>query len=246
MKTALALLAAVCFLPRTASAQAWRSYFKASSSSKATASACPAVAPQVIGGTQGYADTIQGTECFVSIDPENTLSMIYRDYAFFSDGMMMVFNSYGPQEGPTMTSARQYYFFPRTGLPQLKMDAKAGTVAVIMTNGGRATFNPATAQIAALDRGDVTVSPSLARSARGGVEITHYRGLLLDAGFRLGELPSGLPNGQSTFYTAAGQTCTVTNSEIFVYKGYDNSFKFDDAALSAFLKKRCPALTVGF
>ncbi len=246
MKSLLALIAVVPLLTTAASAQAWRSYFKASSPSKAAAAACPAVAPQVIGGTQGYADTVQGAECFVSIDPENTMSMVYRDYAFFSDGMMMVFNSYGPQEGPTMTSAREYYFFPRSGLPLLKMDAKAGTVAVIMADGGRATFTAPTAQIAALDRGDVTVSPSLARSARGGVEITHYRGLLLDAGFRLGELPSGLPNGQSTFYTAAGQTCTVTNSEIFAYSGYDNSFKFNDAALSAFLKKRCPALPVGF
>ena len=246
MKTALALLAAACLLPRPASAQAWRSYFKSSSSIKAAPPACPAVAPQVIGATQGYADTVQGTECFVSIDPTDTMSMVYRDYAFFSDGMMLVFNSYGPQEGPTMTSAREYYFFPRAGLPRLEMNAKAGAVAVLMADGGRAEFAPPTAQISALDRGDVTVSPSLARSARGGVEITHYRGLLLDAGFRLGELPSGLPNGQSTFYTAAGQTCTVTNSEIFVYKGYDNSFKFNDAALSAFLKKRCPALTVGF
>jgi hypothetical protein len=115
-----------------------------------------------------------------------------------------------------------------------------------MADGGRATFDPATAQIAKFDRGDVTVSPSLDRSAQGGVEISGYQGLILDAGFRLGELPSGQPNARSIFRNAQGQTCTVTNSEIFDESNGDSVFKFDDAALSKFLKTRCPALDVGF
>ncbi len=227
-------------------AKAWRSYFHSPLPSRGAASPCPSVAPIVVGGTQGYSDAVTDNLCFVSIDPADAVSMIYRDYTFFSDGMMLVFNSYGAQEGPTMTSGREYYFFPRARLPRLEMNAKAGAVSVIMADGGRATFTPATAQIASLDRGNVTVSPNMERSARGGVEISHYRGLLLDAGFHLGQLPSSSPNGQSTFRSAKGQTCTVTNSEIFVYKGFDSSFKFDDAGLSAFLKKRCPGLPVGF
>jgi len=244
MKRALALLVVVLGLSTAASAQAWRSYFKTTSAAKA-APACEVLAPVVVGGTQGYADALSG-KCFVSIHPTATTNMVYRDYALFDEGLLMVFSSYGEGEGPDMTSAREFFFFPRTHALHLEMNAAAKTISVVMADGGRATFDPATAQISGLDRGSVTVSPRIDRSERGGVEISGYQGLLLDAGFRLGELPSGLPNGQSTFRSAQGQLCTVTNSEIFVYKDRDRALKYDDPGLSAFLKTRCPALHVGF
>ena len=40
-------------------------------------------------------------------------------------------------------------------------------------------------------------------------------GLMLDAGFRQGESPSGRPNADSTFRDARGHLCTVKNREIF-------------------------------
>ncbi|MDE2491173.1 MAG: hypothetical protein KGM24_10015 [Elusimicrobia bacterium] len=246
MRTSLALLAALFLLPGLASAQAWRSYFPgAGASASGAASACPKIPPVAIGNTQAYADDLGDGTCFVSIHPMNA-DMVYRDYAVFSDGMLMVFSSYGAGEGPDMTSARSFYFFPRRGLPRLETDKAAGTVRVVMADGGVATFDPATAQIAGLDRGAVTVSPRIARDDDGGVEIPEYRGLMLDAGFRLGELPAGRPNAASTFRSAEGQTCTVTNSEIFAYKSGNPVLKFDDAGLSAFLKTRCPGLNVGF
>ncbi len=244
MKRSLPLFAALLCLPGLASAHDWRSYFHAAAA-PAAAPACPTVAPVVIGGTQGYADSLGNGRCFVSIHPMAS-DMVYRDYAFFDDGMMMVFNSYGAAEGPTMTSARSFYFFPRRGPAELEMDPKSGTVAVAMADGGRAFFDPPTAQVKSLERGTVTVSPSLDRAARGGVEIPSYNGLLLDAGFRLGELPAGRPKATSVFRDAAGRTCAVTNDEIFSYAGGDPALKYDDAALSAFLKTRCPALAVGF
>jgi len=245
MKISPVLLAAAFCLPSVASASGWRSYFKTGGAHKA-AVACETVSPVVVGGTQGYSDALNDTTCFVSIDPTSTPNMIYRAFTLFSDGLFMVFNSYGPTEGSDMTSARQYYFFPRARLPHLDADAKAGTISVLMADGGRATFDPATAQIASFDRGGVTVSASLDRSVQGGVEISGYQGLLLDSGFHLGELPSSVPTGQSTFRSAQGQTCVVTNSEIFDDSNGDSVFKFDDAALSKFLKTRCPALNVGF
>jgi hypothetical protein len=243
MKFLLAFAAALS-LPAHASAQGWRSYFMEPAVSKAVET-CETTAPVDLAGTQGYSGSLNDGLCFVSID-KNTTGMIYRAYEFFGDGMLLVFNSYGAAEGPTMTSGLQFYFFPRTAALHLAMDPKAGTVSVVMADGGRATFDPASAQLSALDRGAVTVSPDLSRDARGGVTIADYRGLILEAGFHLGELPSSEPAGQSTFRSAEGQTCTVVNDEIFAYSGDDNHFKFDDAQLSAFLKKRCPALHVGF
>jgi hypothetical protein len=240
-----AALAALALLPSLASAQAWRSYMKVPPSASA-ADACVKRDPVAVGGTQGYSDSLGGGKCFVSIHPMEA-TMVYRDYALFDDGMLMVFNSYGETEGPTMTSAREFYFFPRAGALALAMDVAAKTVAVIMADGGRASFDPPTAQISALDRGAVTVASRIDRADRGGVEITGYNGLMLDAGFRLGELPSGRPDADATFRSAQGQTCTVKNKEIFAYlSGGEHALKYGDAALSAWLKTRCPGLHVGF
>jgi hypothetical protein len=243
MKT-FAALAALLLAPVLASAQAWRSYVNSGPSALASAP-CAVSAPIVVGGTQGYADSLGGGKCYVSIHPM-AVGMIYRDYAFFDDGMLMVFNSYGDGEGPGMTSAREFYFFPRSSALALEMNAAAGTAVVRMSDGGRVSFAPATAQIASVDRGAVTVSPRIDPAERGGVEFSSYSGLMLDAGFRMGELPSGLPDGESTFRSAQGQLCRVKNREIFTYAGKDHSFKFDDAALSAWLKTRCPGLAAGF
>lgn len=241
----LRLLAlAALLLPSAAYAQAWRSYFPARLSASA-AGTCEISPPAAVGKTQAYADSLGSGECFVSIHPLDA-GMVYRDYAVFGSGMLMVFSSYGASEGPDMTSAREFYFFPRTDVPRLALNAAAGTLSVTMPDGGVARFDPATAQISALDRGTVTVSPRVDRSERGGVEISGYRGLMLDAGFRLGELPSGRPDAESTFRSAEGQLCAVKNRELFEYKGGDHALKFDDAGLSAFLKTRCPGLHVGF
>lgn len=201
---------------------------------------CPAYAPRHVGNTQGYGDSYFD-KCFVSLHPMDAMNLVYRDYTFYSTGLLMVFSSYGPGEDVArLTSAREFYFFPRLQAPALEMDAAAGTVAVTGVDGRRFVFDPATAQLASLD-GDVTVAPVVDPAQRGGVEITRYAGLILDSGYRMGGQPSGRRAGTSTFRAPQGQTCAVTNSEVFEYTP-DGEFhlKFDDAALKAFLRARCP------
>jgi hypothetical protein len=203
-------------------------------------SACVRVPPRHVGGTQVYADSFGG-KCFVSVHPNNAVNLVYRSYTFYSTGLLMAFSSYGPGEDVSrLTSAREFYFFPRRQEPVL--DPAAGVVAVTGVDGRRVDFDAATAQIAALD-GDVSVSPVVDPSVRGGVEITRYAGLLLDAGYRQGGQPTGRKNNNSTFRAPQGQTCTVQNSELFAYTpDGEFEFKFDDAALKAFLQTRCPQL----
>lgn len=214
----------------------------------AAVSACPRVPPSHVGNTQGYADGFRSGKCFVSIGSMLVSDLIYRSYGFFSDGMLMVFNSYGDGEdsNPNLTSAREFYFFPRRGLMSLEMNAAGGTITVVMADGGRATIDPATSQISAFDRGSVLVAPRIDPADRGGVEITSYAGLVLDAGFRMGESPSGRPKADSTFRDAHGHLCTVKNDEIFAYAGGEHELKHSDAELKAFLKTRCPNITPGF
>lgn len=246
-RTLIAVACAVAASSGSARAQAWRPYFHESLAAK-VASVCPRISPVMIGGTQGYADSLSSGHCFVSIDPVATTGLVYRAHAFFDDGLLMVFNSYGDGEGnPNLTSAREFFFFPRRGAPQLTMDAAAGAVSVRMSDGGRVNFDAATAQIASLERGAVTVASRIDPADRGGVEIPSYSGLMLDAGFRLGESPSGRPNAESTFRDARGRTCAVKNNELFNYTpDGDHAFKFTDAQLSAWLASRCPGLSAGF
>ncbi|MDE2292020.1 MAG: hypothetical protein KGL53_08050 [Elusimicrobia bacterium] len=225
-------------------AQAWRSYVKHAASFQAAAS-CPRVQPVLAGGTQGYADQLASGPCFVSITPADTNGLVYRDYAAFSDGMLLVFNSFGDgQDTSKYTGAREFYFFPRRQAPTLAIDPAAPSVAVTMADGGRLTFDPATAQPTSVDRGSVTAAPRVERGNKGGVEFPSYAGLMLDAGFRMGELPSMRPDAESVFRDANGNACAVKNSEVFAYAGGDRSFRFDDAGLKAFLAKRCPTLSV--
>ncbi len=208
--------------------------------------ACVPQRPSHIGGTQGYSAEY-GDKCFVSIHPNNAVNLVYRDYTFYNSGLLMVFSSYGPGDDiGRLTSAREFYLFPRLDAPRLEMDPAAGTVSVVASDGRRFTFDPATAQVATLD-GDVSVDPLVDPAVRGGVAITRYAGLLLDAGYRQGGQPTGRRNGDSTFRSPHGQLCAVKNAEIFDYTpDGEHRLKFDDAALKAWLATRCPALSVGY
>jgi hypothetical protein len=208
--------------------------------------ACNVRKPEIVDQTQGYADSLGNGECFVDVTPSNIPDMIYRSYTFFDTGLLMVFNSYGGGTNSNSTSAREFYFFPRSGPVDVKMDSTTVNVSVTMADGDEIVIDPATAQIRSSSRGDVTVSPRIDRSERGGVEFPHYNGLMLDTGFKIGASPATAPDGEAVFRSAYGQLCKVTNREIFNYAGGEHTFKFDDEKLSAWLKKRCPALHAGF
>lgn len=208
--------------------------------------ACVVRKPEILGAVQAYADSLGTGECFVDIGPSLSQSMIYRSYAFFDTGLLMVFNSYGEGTNSATTGSREYYFFPRSGKLDLKIDAAAGTIAVTMANGDEVAIDSTTAQIRSMSRGEVAVSPRIDPSNQGGVEFPHYDGLMLDTGYSRGGSAAHSPDRVSTFRTGQGQLCRVVNRELFRYAGGDHFFKFDDAELSAFLKKRCPAIRAGF
>lgn len=208
--------------------------------------ACVERKPEILGATQGYIDSLGNGECLVDIQPSFSPGALYRSYAFFDTGLLMVFNSYGEGANSATTGSREYYFFPRSSPVGLKMDAAAGTIQVTMANGDEVSIDSTTAQIRSSSRGEATVSPRVDPANLGGVEFPRYDGLMLDTGYSRGGSAADKPERQSTFRSAYGQLCRVANREIFAYADGDHSFKFNDAELSAFLKKRCPALHAGF
>lgn len=236
----------VCLLPSKAAAQRWLGLLSVRVQPSG-GSGCRDVGPVHVGRTQAYSRSTSGGKCFVSIHPVDSNGMVYRDYAFFGDGMLMVFNSYGDGEDTArLTSAREFWFFPRKEPLELRADPAGPALSVRQPDGGLMVFNPADGQLASVERGAVTVSPRIDPADRGGVEFAAYTGLLLDVGFRMGELPSMKPEGEAVFRSAYGQQCRVKNKELFAYAGGDRSFKFSDVELSTWLKTRCPGLYVDF
>jgi hypothetical protein len=213
----------------------------------ARAAGCRETRPVIIGGTQGYV-MAYGDKCMVSIDPSYTPDLVYRSYAFYEDGLLMVFNSFG--DGPDiarLTAAREFYFFPRSSPLGLQMDEVRQSVAVVMANGDRVDFAAATGQPSALSRGAVSVAPAVEPANRGGVEFPRYAGLLLDLGFARGHSPSARPENDAFFRDAAGQTCAVKMKEVFDYTpDGEHVFKYADAKLVNWLRFRCPFLDPGF
>jgi hypothetical protein len=210
------------------------------------AATCVETRPVIIAGTQGYVMAM-GDKCLVSIDPSLSLDLVYRSYAVFDDGLLMVFNSFGDGEDiGRLTAAREFYFFPRSGPVSLAMVEGGTSVTAVMSNGDALSFDPATAQISGARRGTVVVAPSIDPANRGGVEFPSYAGLMLDLGFARGHSPANGRESDSIFRDAAGQTCSVKNRELFDYVGGEHLFKFTDAALVNWLRFRCPFLDPGF
>ncbi len=212
----------------------------------AVAADCP-VDYQVVGRARVVADKLSETECYVSVGldwPDE--SMLYRSYLLTSKGLMLVFNSLGDGPESTHTGAREFYFFPHTSDLGLRVIPETKRILVRMTNSDFAEFNSETGQIQGLKKGAVTVESRIAANNAGGVEISDYKMLILDSGFKLGSSPSGISSRKSVFRDQVGRSCEVKNTEIFKYVGGQNELKYSDKDLCQFLYSRCPSLTCNF
>jgi hypothetical protein len=185
--------------------------------------------------------------CYVSIHPMSVTNLIYRDYMITSDGYFMVFNSYSESEDPTATGAREFYFFPRkSDNLQVTHDAKNEEVVVKMTDDLSISFDTKTAEVKKISKGQVQVASSVNPNNNGGVEILKFNGLMLDAGFALGHSPSERATAKSVFIDENGQSCSVTNKEIFNYTNGNVRLKYNDAGMKTYLSKSCPQLKLSF
>lgn len=181
--------------------------------------------------------------CFFSVGNHKTLGGIYRNYLFTSDGEFMIFNSYGWGDDSSSTGAREYFFFPRTSSIAYNWNDESRQLEVSSASGDKFFFDYDEAQLVSMDKGQVRIAEEVRKDNKGGVEILSYQGLLMDGGFKIGSAPTSNRNGASVFKDATGGTCTLKNSSIFKYESDGNSFiKFNDAELTAYLKKTCSRL----
>lgn len=185
--------------------------------------------------------------CYISIDPMEATNLIYRSYMFGTDGMFMVFNSFGPGGPLSDTGARVFYFFPRFSHPSFQV-LPNGVVEVSSASGLPFQFDPKTARVKQIAGSRFLEDNEVKPSNNGGLEILSHPALILDLGFMIGESPKIMPQRQSTFRDGRGNTCVVSNKDLFIYRKNDPSWDYPfryktDASLKMFLDKRCPQLT---
>lgn len=187
--------------------------------------------------SRAYQDEI--AECWISIDNMNGYQkLIYRSYLITSDGLLMVFNSYGSGPNSTHTGARMFYFFPREIFSN-EVKLEKDLVSVRLNSKVQFQFQTKVLNLVDQENFKVKTDPKINRNNKGGVEIQKYDGVFLDVGFSMGKSPTDNPERFSVFKNQLGQSCQVLNKQIFDYKGDDN-YLHGDNVLKATVERICP------
>lgn len=186
--------------------------------------------------TRGTFPTTQ--RCFVGIAERNPKNLVYRDFMFASDGLIMVFSSYGDGPSSTTTGAQEYHVFPRVQNPTYEI--LEDTVVITMSNGDKMTFDKNSAKPLYLEGGDMKFNSAIKLGDKGGFKIENYKYLLMDSGFSMGMNPTWTLSKSSDFIFENGEICKVQNKELFVRTDDENWWKYkNDRDLLDFLAKRC-------
>jgi len=180
-----------------------------------------------------------GKKCYLGIHPRDAHeTLIYRDYLFAQTGLMMVFNSFSPDEGPGSDGAREFFFFPQ----EFKGYAwKIENQSLVVTGfqNLELRFSLQTAQLETLSGAEIQVKNEVIAENQGGIEILSFKGLYLDAGFMMGDSPSSKPARNSTWKNSHGQKCSLRNPDVFRYVDREPVMKSQEQQVKA-IQARCP------
>ncbi len=176
--------------------------------------------------------------CYLLVKNWKDDDMIFRSYVITNSGKLLIFSSYGPGEAASLTGAREYYHFPRPfAVPQFQWNNNTRQLEVTTVSGQKIYFDYDLGDMVSMDRAQLRISNEISARTKGGLEITYFQGLMLNAGFKVGGAPSEALQNLSTFTDGQGHKCQIRNKELFDYaNNSDVSFKFSDGELAAFLK----------
>ncbi|MBK9293867.1 MAG: hypothetical protein IPM57_05395 [Oligoflexia bacterium] len=190
-----------------------------------------------------YRQFSKPNNCDLSINPSNQFGMIYRSILLTANGMMMVFNSYGPGSNSTSTAARVFYLFPRGLLPTV--DNLSKSILVRGSNENAIfSFDRKNGKLIGLKDGSVFEDVDVNPKNNAGIEILNYNGLLIDVGFAIGKDPSLNKKGESVARDSENRQCKIKNTDLFEYtSGGGANLKFPtDDQLKIFMLQNCPDL----
>jgi hypothetical protein len=180
-------------------------------------------------------------KCWVTLSPNNYQNLKYRQFIFSSEGMMMVFNSFGQGANSQYTGAREYYFFPRTK-PEVLLNVVESkkSLSITLPNKKSVHFKFDKAEFDSLDSARTKVASEIDVNNRGGFEILSYDGVYMDCGFQLGQSPVSSPYRFCHFFDAKRQICRVQNQQIFTYLENNDVVLQSDREVKQFVQRTCP------
>jgi hypothetical protein len=185
-------------------------------------------------------------ECMISLG-DGVNYPKYRSYMFSTAGDLIVFNSFGDGSPSTSTGARSYILFPRTNPLEFKIEDN--NIHVKTPSGVVFVFSGKKGDLVAVHGMYFTLDDEVRGDNNGGLDLHPFKGLIIDEGWRQGELPRVDFKRSSHFKDGHGNFCKVLNSDIFEAI-IDNSGAIDGAKLKFvspgdmryFLENKCPQI----
>jgi hypothetical protein len=146
-----------------------------------------------------------------------------RTIAVNSQGLFQVIVADETIPGPLskVTGTHTFYLLPRQPdriVPATSLDEKSGVFRITAMNGETFRVNSETARIEGYSGGNIHEDDTISLGPTGGVAFESiHSGLLLDCGWRTGNVATTRPNGACQVRDSKGKTCSVPNSLLFRY-----------------------------
>lgn len=156
--------------------------------------------------------------CLVQVSPIDKHGQVYREYVFDEQGRFLIFDSLsGPYE--TSTAQQNYFLLPLQGPPTVQSNSE--TVTITLANGSQISFSKDSSYIASTSS-DLAIEEKKEVSLQdGNLIFKKFPGILLNAGWQIGERKYRDPSAASIFSVMAEngviKNCSIVNEQIFQY-----------------------------
>jgi|GEM_PF-7046370 len=146
-----------------------------------------------------------------------------RTIAVNSQGLFQVIVADETIPGPLskITGTHTFYLLPGMSgriVPETSLDERGGAFQITAMNGETFRVNSETARIESYSGGSVHEDDQISLGPTGGVTFHSIQsGLLLDCGWKTGNVATTRPNGACEVRDSKGQSCSVPNSLLFRY-----------------------------
>ncbi|MBT7610306.1 MAG: hypothetical protein HN576_11155 [Bacteriovoracaceae bacterium] len=185
-------------------------------------------------------------QCMLSINAVNNYPK-YRNYMFNTVNELIIFNSFDGGSPTDSTGARSYTFFTKKN--ELQFRVLNHSIEVKTLAGHVFSFSDKTGDLEDVKGMYYIFDEEVRGDNEGGLELHPIKGLILDEGWKQGELPRIFLDGESVFKDSLGQMCTVQNSRLFKHildsrERVDRSYFLYpiQKELKNFLKIACPSI----
>ncbi|MBX9767360.1 MAG: hypothetical protein K2X47_08830 [Bdellovibrionales bacterium] len=174
----------------------------------------PQINMQLVDRTQVY-HFQSGKKCMIYLSSD-AKELKFRSYAFTSEGLFQIFNSFAEGDESVSAGARVYFFFPEKNNFQYAWNGK-DRIQLTTASGTLIDFASNKLRILGTNQGKLTEDPKISGLNQGGVEVSNFPDWYVDSGFKVGASPFLDQKRTSLFVGPQGQACAIPNRELFIY-----------------------------